>query len=596
MAVGVSLTILALWLVQGFGFASWLLPDLCRHSILRGVVAIWIGLALNVVSACNLYYVVGLTGEQLAWPLTIGLAVISIALAVWKSPRAGVRIDAFSWVVIALSLLATLLVLRPLLSHGELGFYYSNNGEFANYAAIADVVQFHDVATELVGPFPTVSREAVAGLPCAVIATLTGKATLWLIQPFAAAVAALAFASLGMVFRHVALGATRQGAVMLALVYAWAIVSAAAQTFWTLSFVSQYLRIALWFGTLVFLVETHEASRTIRSIGFAVGIAAMTCAYPDMFLPSVALLAAFELARVEPAWRARGRAAIEIGAAMVLALVLGNRLAYELLASKLLAGTAGGGWNIFGPHHPALGYLANLSGLSNPFSGPRSHHAITSTIALLLFAGGLAFAVARARREPSPTLRGLLHLGWIFFAGLALGFGLVAHWGDGNNYVVVKLVFGFGWLAYLAVGIALASLVRWRPQVFFVALAIVGVLWFGLARTGVRFTKSLKRAQRAAMFVESEATAVRAALRGRPVYVAAELYNYGIVGHFLVYDRDLFGARGQWPGAMFRYGGTVVQPYSPTTPVLVLGNYVDPKVTGTYHRTLTGRAFTFDEP
>src|SRR6185295_16601950 len=148
-----------------------------------------------------------------------------------------------------------LLVLRPLIEHADLGFYFSNNGEFSNYAAIADAVQFHDAATEVGGPLGLFSREAIVGVLGAQICALTGKAALWIIQPLAAAFAAVAFASLGLVFRHAArsyqLGSAASG--VLALIYAWAVLSAATQCFWTLSFVSQYLAIALFVGGIAFL-------------------------------------------------------------------------------------------------------------------------------------------------------------------------------------------------------------------------------------------------------------------------------------------------------------------------------------------------------
>src|SRR5262249_44703376 len=134
-AIALTLAILLLWLVQGLGFVQGLFPGLRHQTLVGWVLAIWFGLIANLVIVVNIYYLFpGVAIGSVAWPVTLALALASAAIYL-ATPRAPLRIDAASVAIAVVTAFATLLVLRPLLGHGELGFYSSNNGEFANYAA-----------------------------------------------------------------------------------------------------------------------------------------------------------------------------------------------------------------------------------------------------------------------------------------------------------------------------------------------------------------------------------------------------------------------------------------------------------------------------
>ncbi|MEO9185098.1 MAG: hypothetical protein ABI467_16495, partial [Kofleriaceae bacterium] len=200
-AVAITLLTVGLWWAQGVGFVRWLVPDQ-DQPVTVVVLAAVTGALANTIVLLELYFIVpAATIGQLAWLVPIGLVLASMVLW-WRAPRRVWRIDPASMVLLAIAVLGTLLVLRPLIGAAHLGFYFSNNGEFANYAAIGDVVQFHDAATK-VGGFGLSSREAVGSLSAAMIAQLTGASVLWVIEPVAAAMALLAFASLGVLCRRI---------------------------------------------------------------------------------------------------------------------------------------------------------------------------------------------------------------------------------------------------------------------------------------------------------------------------------------------------------------------------------------------------------
>lgn len=592
-AAAVTVLILLLWLVQGLGVVQWLAPDVRRDSVAGWIAAIWIGLLADVLVLANLYFLIpGCTIGAVAWPATLVIAAGSVALYA-ASPRPRLAVDLHAGAILVLTAFATLLVLRPLAEQSELGFYFSNNGEFANYAAIADAVQFHGAATPVGGPLGLISREAVIGVLGAQVSVLTGEAALWIIQPLAAALAALAFASLGVLLRHAArryqLGRAASGA--LVLIHGWAILSAATQCFWTLSFVSQYLSVALLSGGIAVLAEARELTGWRRMVVLGGLLGALVFAYPEMTVPNAMLLAGFELAAAEPTARARGRAALAMAGALAIALVVTHRIGYGALAARGGVNVATG-WPIYGPHRPVLGFVASVTGLTNTFAGPATRHALWPIAVAAVLGAGLVHSFAAAVTERIASLRGLYALAAMFVIGLAGLFWIVVHRGLANNYIALKFILGYGWLAYLAAGLVAARLIARRPRALPAVAVILLVIWVGLAGPAVRFTRQLHRATREALFLESEGRAAREALGGARAFVAAGWANYAIIGRFLAHDRDLVAVDGRWPD------GTGLTP-ARGQPMVVLGTRdypIDPELIAQYRVRWRGTHFVVMEP
>ncbi len=541
-ALALTLGTVVLWWLQGAGFVRRFLPDLRERPFVEWVIAAWLGALASLVVLVELYYVVpGATIGQLAWPVTLGLGLTSIVLFV-RAPRGRLRLEGLELALVAIALFATVLVLRPLIGHSHLGFYFSNNGEFANYAAIGDAARYHDAATTI-GGFGLRSREAVGALHAAVVAQLTGESLLWVIQPVAAAFALLAFASLAVVFRRIAraCAARPPAAIALALIYAWAVLSASAQCFWTLSFVSQYLCVALWFGGLACLLELRLDDERARTAVLGLVLGALACAYPEMVVPSAGLLGACELAMLP-----RRHTLVRLVIAGGIALVVANRLGLALVFGH--TGLTGGGWSIYGPHRPVLGFFGAIAGFTNPFSGPHVAHLATAGVAALAVVVALVYGVIGVRREPDPALRALRILFALFALGAVAVFAIIVRRGDGNNYIALKLLLGFGWLAYLGLALLVVQLARRGPIIAALVLAVVASWWLDLAHGAYRFTKQLHQARKTALYDASEAVAARDALAGAPhVYVAAGWFNTFLIGELVAHDHDLIALDGAWP-------------------------------------------------
>jgi hypothetical protein len=596
-----TLLILLLWAQQGLGFLRCLLPRLRGSRLLMAALSAWLGLILNVLVLVNAYFFIpACTLAQLAWPVTAALSAISAGLWAW-SPRPALKTEAFEGLVLALAVLGGLALLRPLLGLGQLGFYYSNNGEFSNYAAIADAVQYHPATTSLDGPLaafkladgravePLRSREVVVGALGACLSALSGRPALWVIQALAAAIAVLAFACIGLLFRFGAgkVKASRAEGGLMLVVFAWCILSAAAQQFWTLSFVSQYLGIVLFAGCLVLQAEAQRGWRRRLALGLALG--AMLVAYPDMFVPSLGLVALFELGVVDASVSARLDAVATLAWGAGIAALLANRLGYESLVLRSSINTGNYGWNIYGDGHPVLGLLGSLWGFSNIFSGPHSPHTLTSGLAAAATVAALAYAAWRSVQEKAGGLRGLWLLAGLTALGTAALAAIVARRGLGNTYIVVKFVMGFGWLVYLALGMALTAFYRLGKPARALCLLLVLLLSADLARSAAIFSRHLSEDAKQALFTESEAHDCRALLSPVPdAYLSPALPNLGVVGSFLAYDHDLLRIDGHWPNGSSR-------PFRSQPQVLLVGKgrsvADDPSIRGPYHPLLTGSAF-----
>jgi hypothetical protein len=585
MALLITIAQLLMWFAQGVGLLQWFAPHLRRDSVVGWILATWLGLIANVVVVMNLYFLLPITIHQIAWPVAVGLSAISLS-AYARSPRPLIRVEPIGVVVLVLSGLATILVLRPLVSHHELGFFFysdSINAELANYSAFADIVQFHDSATTIKNADPLTTRESTVGALCAIAATLTGKAAVWVTQPVVAAFAALAFSSLGLLFRHF-IAKLRLGyiaSLVVAAIYAWAIMSESAQYFWSQSYASQYLSIALFFGALVFLFEARELPSRRRILILGLLAAALLFAYPEMFVPSLGLLGAFELVSSDD----RARAAIRVIAVAAIALVVTNHFAVEMFTKATTVNPAG--WNVYGSHHPILGFISNLLGFANPYEGPVTCHPAWSIAASVAFVIAAGFAVLRLR-STDVNLRGLSWLFLLFLVGVALLFGLIVRRGNGPNYAAAKFILGFGWLGYLLLGAVLGHLMRWRPQVLPpIAMLVIG-LWIGLVPPALHFTKKLHQTEKTSLYLEHEGERCREVVGSEP-FVSSSSYHYFIVGEFLARGRDV--SRGQWPG--------VAQRLESGQPILLIGNAKladDPQIRTPYRERCRGRNFTVYTP
>jgi hypothetical protein len=241
-----------------------------------------------------------------------------------------------------------------------------------------------------------------------------------------------------------------------------------------------------------------------------------------------------------------------------------------------------------------LGFVANILGLTNTFSGPQLPLFLTAGVAALAFIAATACAVVQAPREKDPVLRGLLHLNWIFFIGVAGLFVIVARRGNENNYIVCKFILGFDWIAYLNVGLLVLAVVRWRPRLLPATALLMLFVSIGAARTSVWFLDFLLQDSKSALFLQGDAAVCRRLLGpNAKVYVGATRVNFAIVGQFIAHDRDLLSVNGYWPDGSH-------QAFAPSEPVLQTGvDYKlenDSKVHGKFQAQWVGHCVVLVRP
>lgn len=542
-ALALSLAIAGTFFLTGDWLHRLLARGAARDLVTHFVLSAWAGLIACLLTATTLYHATGaIAVRDMAWPL-IGLFSVASACAVRLAPsdtRTALRPP---WALVGVATAGLLLLSAPLFGLAGSGFYFSNNGEYINYAVLADLVQHHPsgrVATTV----DVVSRESVVGILCALVSTLFGKSALVVVQPFSNALAWLSFLSFGIVLRRLTGDwplRSWQG-LSATLIYATAILSAANQQLWTLSFLSQYVNAAVFFGFLAFCAESGDGPphpvRSSLALGLALG--AMACAYPEMFVLSAGLVSVFHLASGQRCREDLGSRLRVLGGAVVIGAIVGNRLGVTLVSLFAGGGDAmrvRGGWDIFGPTE-MRSLAGNLLGVSNVFAHPgRAGWLVTAGVVgtLILVVRDALVSLAPTSR---PLLRGVSALALCYVAAAASLLALVVLQRRQTNYVAVKFMAAFGWIAFLA---AASWATRLRGRWLGVAVALCwAALLVPVMRVEAAFARNLQTTARHARFSERDMEVVRAGVGDASnLFITGAPWNMKAIGVFLARGTDL---------------------------------------------------------
>jgi hypothetical protein len=469
-----------------------------RHPA-RILLAMGAGLLLLVALGANLYLWGAVpTVGALSPGLPLALAAISVAGWLRAPARAPSPAAIPAWIaspLLAAAAVGTALVLWPMLaSGGPGGFYYSNNGEFSTYAALADLVLRIPAGAPLDLPIDSAfTREGIVGVLCGVLARLLHVPPIFLVQPLGAVLAAMFFAGLALwLAAYLArAGARAPGVALAAVVLGGFLASAVTQAVWTLSFLSQYVAFALFGAVLGWLpwAELPGASARAKIVGagLAGGLLASTAllVYPEQ----APLILAFGLLFALPRWSLGGRAlarSVATGAGVALAT---GPLGIRFLVDRMRLGL-GSGWDLFGQ-----GWLAvatNLAGFTSRFWGGIGP-SILPTAGLAAFAVLLALAIASGVRALATDRRsplGIAAAGSLaVLAGTALLFGWAVLDERQSSYAAVKFASGYLWIPVLTVAAWAATAVR-RASTG-VAVAAIAVVATAHVAGGVAFARGV---------------------------------------------------------------------------------------------------------
>ena len=540
-----------------FFYGDWLRKILSgsrgQDPVTRFVLSCWSGLLASLILSMNLYHLShGVAAQSIAWPITVLSGALSLLFAARRAEPRYLRSDFSSVAVLLISTIVILCISSPIIGEFWPSFYYSNNGEFAEYARLADLVKFHGSATSAGFGIPVRSRESVVAILCAIFSRLFGRSTLFVIQPLSYALAWLAMSSIGLLFVSGAklLDSRMRTRVVFVAVFSLAAFSSGSLQFWSISFVSQYLNTALFFGLLAFLFDANisgnEEWRDSAAKGLTLG--AIACAYPEMLLPSFLLLILIHFSKNFSLSSISLRSKLgQLFLAVAVAAIVGNILAkdliyfYVFMTFKLPAA----GWDMYGTNGDFRKIAGCLLGLCNVFWGKSTPSLLTLIPYLVLFCMAtlysfvLVFSKNGMARKQRP-----LHLAWLAsLLGLVAAFLLVKVQARSTNYMAVKLAIAFIWFGYFALAVFVSQIrSSFLKYGTFVVLLVVSV---DVLRGAKAFTIGLHSDGRLSSYSEEDMNAARSALRGRsPILVYGDLWNYRVIGSFLAFGQDLFPVAG----------------------------------------------------
>ena len=549
-----------LFYLEGLGLAIWILKKYGISSKnIEISLSVSFGLALNTFLFSNVYYLLPFFSvSQLAIVLNLVLVIISIAL-LFKTGRIPSRPSRLEISTLALSLVATLLILRPLLQISGFGFYFSNNGEFQYYAALADALKFNSASFEIGGPFGLHSRESYTALFVAQLSSITGIPTLWLTQPVAGTFALVFFITLSaLVNALVRRGIDRAKKLFIYLLLASFMLNATSQLFFSLSFVSQYLAMALFVGIFLLLsigVPIHSKGSAVAQVFIGIFCGNVLLVYPEMYPIHLLLILLYvfilNLNKNSSTIRNLLKSFLFITMIGFGSNVEGTRSFF----SRSLPSS--GGWNIFGALREFETFSGNLFGLSNPFFGPPKPSIVLLLCLLTIGCASLRNQIREGETWiASQSWRALL----LSIVILALAIYLYIYLSKlGTNYILLKFLLGITWVGYLVVILGFAN----RRKIGLSLWAVLLLLLGGQAQVSYTFSKHFSEDSRLSTFTLSDATLLQESYPDPNLIYLPNVSPYLIPGKFFLFKENLFREEGVWV--------TEGQEYSKEKFVLLLG-------------------------
>jgi len=585
MSLLVVIGAVLLFYVEGIGLALCILKKYSVNSKnIEISLSVALGLALNTFLFSNIYYLLPFFSiYELTFTLNSVLVLISLGLlfAIRKGPCWPSRVELST---LLLSLFATMLILRPLLEIKGLGFYFSNNGEFQYYAALADALKFHPSNFEVGGPFGLHSRESYTALFIAQFSSITGTPTLWLTQPIAGSYVLIFFITLtALVNILVPLVSDTIKKTFIYLLLASYMLNASTQLFFSLSFVSQYLAMALFVGVLLMLsvgipIHSRESIFALSIVGFFCGN--LLLVYPEMYPINLFLILCYVLFTQI---NRKSLSAQNLAVSCLIIILAGFATSIEGTRSFFSRSIpSSGGWNIFGSLREFKTFSGNLFGLSNPFFGPPKPNNLLLICLLIIGIAALNNQVKKGNTWGSVQI-----WRWMLLVATTLAIAIYSYIYVsklGTNYILLKYILGYVWVGYLMLIIGFVN----RKKVGISLCAVFFLLLVGQAQVAVAFSNRFSEDSASAIFKLKDAVTFQESYQKPNLIYFPNISPYVIPARFVVFKENLFKGEGTWAGDGVQYAEANV--------VLLLGKRLkltdDPSLIYKYQISMTNDSFS----
>jgi hypothetical protein len=541
-----SFLVLTIFVISGNGIYK-LSTRATRNGLIQLIQSAWLGLLALTLSGIILYHIFLIPVGHFAKPLLLFFCSSSLIFFFWKKPY--FKINAASLFIILISLLTILLMSSPFLEKTDLTYFFSNNGEYINYALMTDLVQFHSPTEpiQFIGVPPAQSRESIIGMLCALFTTIFNKSALLIVEPVSYALSWLSFLTFGALLylaliKKFNLWWTR---CIFAFTLIAALFSAANLQLWTLSFMSQYLNQTLLAGCILFFILNSNVSMNNILFGFVLLVSA--CVYPEMFIPSAFMLSVIYILftknlSVKLFWQKNALIFIFLALTCFICFYF-FPFVFERLAPFFHKGNhILSGWDIYGPRDNYRALIGNFFGLSNVFWGSHSPTLISLIAVILLLIIGFWKTCRQSVNKVSFYAKALSLLFIIYSAASLFLLRWVARHHYPNNYVAVKFI--ISWIAIIYIGLALLFAIE-KSKHLKALITVLGIIIISnVLVTSYQYSHCLREDSKEEIFSENSINDIRKLIINNPPIIRSVPKMNGIpinslVGNFIIYDRNL---------------------------------------------------------
>lgn len=539
MSLIISVFTLLLFMAEGIGFTIQFSPSVSRIGLMIKAMAVGFGINFLVINNCYFFFR-SFSMLELVIPINLILLLLNGVIFLRYKQRniCEPSLPVEIWGLI-LSIFGFLLITSPLNSHWSEGYYFSNNGEFVNYAALADFEKFHSAARDVVGPFSTHSREGAASLIVSEISSILHIPSLYVVEAVAGSLALLFFAILTQSFKLAnRRNLCKRKQTILILILICFILNSSSQLFWSLSFLSQYICLVLLLTLIITLHLGFIENIGIQKGGGLIGafVAGLLISYPEMFFLNLIFAATLNFKfLIRLGWK---KAMIGLAFASTSFTIVGFQFFTFIRARGLVKN---GGWDIYGHLRPFNTFIGNLVGLSNPFSGPMTPIFFVVPVVL-----GVVFYIT------FDALRNSTEIAFTYAVGLLVficGFFILNQYRKLNeiqtNYLVLKFLLEFEFIPVILIILwAVTSKKRLTSKTLGIFLILILVAQIGPARTFYSYQQ--ENARLAFYSHEQAKSLVRSLDLNNFPYIPK---NYmAIPSNFLLHEENIFESSNIWPG------------------------------------------------
>jgi hypothetical protein len=534
----IAAILLLILVLNGFGFAVYILNRQHNTNLLLVIsLSFWFGLISIYVFDIFTYYATSkLTLKQIAFVQTaIFLPISAYLFTKFRPQRFTIK---NSYLVPYFAAVTSFVInTKPMWSAGSLSYYYLNNGEYSNYSLLADSVKFNTSSFQPGGPWGVNSREAVTSIVISHFSSLFGTPTIWITQLMASIFLFISVLLFGIgLLIHFESKQVYGKSLFICLISLSYGINVTTQVFWTLSFFSQYVSIAVILGTFVVLklLGSKKSTTNFKAlVTSTITLLLLSAVYPEMFLVHFILIAGLTIFNGSQSRLVDMRKKLLLLPVWVFFLYLISPTKFTFHLST----PSSGGWNIFGSFDEPIQFVANLSGLANPFT---PEHPFTSPLVWIVVFSIIPMAISLIKEKAVLHESSSFILAFFFTVAFAILI-YIQYRSVQTNFMLMKFLIGFSWIPYFFASKWLISIAKFR---WFAISCFLIIAIFQFNQTTI-MSANYFNSSKAEIYFKSDADNFQKQF-SKDQFCATSSFM-GRYELFLLNNENIFTEANQWP-------------------------------------------------